>query len=139
MASAEMVARYADGSPASKNRLRTLIALADVEDLTTRKASTGALAMLASWEPAVDAILEQERGVQTLLELCLDESEDVVHRAVVTVLSVVSAPEAAGQRGMHKVREHRGVEAMQDVMGRARQFQNKEVLQAAADVWKRIS
>jgi len=83
--------------------------------------------------------LEQERGVQTLLELCLDESEDVVHRAVVTLLSLVSAPEAAGQRGVQKVREGKGVEAMQDVMGRARQFQNKEVLQAAADVWKKIS
>ncbi|KAK3060724.1 hypothetical protein LTS18_007902 [Coniosporium uncinatum] len=125
-----MVARYGDGSPASKNRLRTLIALADVDDLATRKASTGALAMLASWEPAADAILEQERGVQTLLELCLDESEDVVHRAVVTLLSLVSAPEAAGRRGVQKVRERKGVEAMQDVMGRARQFQNKELEQA---------
>jgi hypothetical protein len=54
-----------ESKPASKavqSRLHVLMALSDVDDLPTRRAASGALAMLSSSDSAVNSLLALERG-----------------------------------------------------------------------------
>ncbi|OQO00158.1 hypothetical protein B0A48_13945 [Cryoendolithus antarcticus] len=102
------VAKFADGSGKAKNRLHILLALADAEDLATRRAAGGALAILTEWDAAVEAVLERERGVEILLGLCEDVDEGLRHRGLVCVLNVVSAPEEIGMKGVEKVNKEGG-------------------------------
>ncbi|CAE6533244.1 unnamed protein product [Rhizoctonia solani] len=56
-------------SKAVQSRLHVLMALSDVEDLPTRRAASGALAMLTSSTSAVDSLLGLERGPPRLLKV----------------------------------------------------------------------
>jgi protein unc-45 len=60
--------------------------MCDVEDLPTRRAASGALAILSMSETACRALAQEGRGVQVILGL-LEEEEDegVVHRCVEVV------------------------------------------------------
>ena len=56
MASPNCVTKFVgDGSKREGTRMQILLALADVEDLATRRAAGGALAMLTQWDAAVSA------------------------------------------------------------------------------------
>ena len=110
MASPAGVAKFADGSKQASNRMHILLALADVEDLATRRAAGGALAMLTEWDKAVEAVLDKERGVAILLGMCGDEDEGIRHRGLVCILNVVNAPGEAGAKGMKGVKAGQGVE-----------------------------
>ncbi|KAF8604927.1 ARM repeat-containing protein [Ceratobasidium sp. AG-I] len=69
-------------SKAIQSRLHVLMALSDVDDLPTRRAASGALAMLTSSAPAVNSLLGLERGpsrlTQVVRELVLpsDDTQD---------------------------------------------------------------
>ncbi|KAK6429250.1 SWI5-dependent HO expression protein 4 [Oleoguttula sp. CCFEE 5521] len=91
------VAKFADGSGKAKNRLHILLALADGEDLATRRAAGGALAMLTEWDAAVEAVLERERGVEILLGLCEDEDEGLRHRGLIGVTGVEKVKKESGK------------------------------------------
>ncbi|MCJ1309890.1 hypothetical protein MMC25_003551 [Agyrium rufum] len=67
--------KFAEGSPGAARRLKILIALADVDDLATRRAAGGALASITEFPDAVAAIIKQERGIQILLDLCEDDED----------------------------------------------------------------
>ncbi|CAE6406708.1 unnamed protein product [Rhizoctonia solani] len=54
---------------AVQSRLHVLMALSDVEDLPTRRAASGALAMLTSSTSAVDSLLGLERGPSRLMKV----------------------------------------------------------------------
>ncbi|GAB1525697.1 unc-like protein [Rhizoctonia solani] len=54
---------------AVQSRLHVLMALSDVEDLPTRRAASGALAMLTSSSSVVDSLLELERGPSRLMKV----------------------------------------------------------------------
>lgn len=138
MAAPECVARFADGSPDSKRRLRVLLALTDVEDLPTRRAAGGALAMLTEWDVAVEAVLDAKdgKGVGSLLAMCADESEEVVHRGLVCVANVVNAPEKVGERGVREVKENRGLDVLRESLTKAK---SKEILEIGVEVLKRIT
>ncbi|CAE6459514.1 unnamed protein product [Rhizoctonia solani] len=56
-------------SKAVQSRLHVLMALSDVEDLPTRRAASGALAMLTSSPLAVDSLLGLERGPSRLMKI----------------------------------------------------------------------
>ncbi|CAE6380965.1 unnamed protein product [Rhizoctonia solani] len=56
-------------SKAVQSRLHVLMALSDVEDLPTRRAASGALAMLTSSSLAVDSLLGLERGPSRLMKV----------------------------------------------------------------------
>lgn len=56
-------------SKAVQSRLHVLMALSDVEDLPTRRAASGALAMLTSSSLAVDSLLGLEHGPLRLLKV----------------------------------------------------------------------
>ncbi|KAI9722049.1 MAG: hypothetical protein M1812_002009 [Candelaria pacifica] len=133
MASPQCVSKFADGSPQAANRLHILLALADVDDYATRRAAGGGLAMLTEWDAAVDAVVKRERGVRILLGLCEEEEVEVVHRGVVCVLNVVSAPGDVGVRGREKVRSEGGVETFR---GLVLQVENREVVELAVEVLK---
>ncbi|KAI9789063.1 MAG: hypothetical protein M1835_001910 [Candelina submexicana] len=143
MASPQSVAKFADGSPQAANRLHILLALADVDDYATRRAAGGALAMLTEWDAAVEAVVKRERGVRILLGLCEEEGEEeeegeveVVHRGVVCVFNVVSAPGEVGVKGREKVVSEGGVEVLR---GLVRRVGSKEVVEIGVEALKKLS
>jgi hypothetical protein len=94
MASPACIQQFADSSqPRAKHRLHLLLAMTDVDDAATRSAAGGALAMLLSVDLAVHELLKQEKGIQFLLGLCQDEEDDIRHRGVVCLRSVVEVEE----------------------------------------------
>ncbi|KAF1841101.1 ARM repeat-containing protein [Cucurbitaria berberidis CBS 394.84] len=96
MASPVCIQHFADSStPRSKHRLHLLLAMTDVDDAPTRSAAGGALAMLLSVDLAVHELLKQEKGIEFLLGLCQDEDDDIRHRGVVCLRSVVDVEEGA--------------------------------------------
>ncbi|EON61331.1 hypothetical protein W97_00544 [Coniosporium apollinis CBS 100218] len=136
MASPEGVAKFADGSKQAIQRLHVLLALADAEDLATRRAAGGALAMLTEWDQAVEAVLARERGVEILLGLCGEENEECVHRGVVCVGNLVSAPEEVGVRAREKVKAEGGVEILRELLGKTK---NQEILRAGVEALKALA
>lgn len=135
MASPAGVAKYADGSPAAKHRLHVLLALADAEDLATRRAAGGALAMLTEWDAAAKAVLEHDRGVSILLDMCGDESEEIKHRGLVCILNLISAPGEVGTMGLQKVAQQDGVETIKSSLRKCR---NTDVMAIGVEVLKTI-
>ncbi|OCL12022.1 CRO1 protein [Glonium stellatum] len=133
VASPKGVEKFADGSRRADNRMHILLAMADVEDVQTRSAAGGALAMLLGWDLAVDAVLKRDRGVEILLRLCKDESEDVRHRGVVCVRSVIGAPGEIGERGKAEVKKKEGLEVLKQLLITSRR---QEVIQMGVETLK---
>lgn len=116
MTSPEGMEKFADGSPAADRRIHILLALADAEDIATRRAAGGALAMATEFETVVRSVLGRDRGVMVLLCLCKDEDPGCVHRGVVCIKNVVVAGGETRQSGREKVREMGGVEVLKGVL-----------------------
>lgn len=135
MASPTGVAKFADGSSDAKRRMQILLALADVDDVGTRKGAGGALAMLTEWDAAVTAVLEKERGVQVLLGMCEDDSDEMRHRGFVCVLNIISAPGEVGVRGVKAVKDGNGPELLKGALRRSR---NQEILGLGVEVLKKL-
>jgi hypothetical protein len=135
MASPAVVAKYADGSPGATQRLHILLALADAEDYATRCAAGGALAMLTEWDRAATAVLEHQRGVSILLDLCTDDTDEVKHRGLVCILNLVSAPGDVGVKGLEKVRLLDGEEVIKQGLRECRQ---PDVMAVGVEVLKVI-
>ncbi|KAL9133104.1 MAG: hypothetical protein Q9175_005719 [Cornicularia normoerica] len=109
---------FADESPAAARRMHILLAMADVEDVTTRSAAAGALAVVTEFEGAVKVILERDRGMETILGLVEDESSDrgIVHRACVCVMNTVCQESDMRKKAQKKVKELGGVKTLDDLM-----------------------
>ncbi|KAK3677976.1 SWI5-dependent HO expression protein 4 [Recurvomyces mirabilis] len=137
MASPHCIALFADGSPDSKRRLLILLALADVEDLATRKAAGGAFAALTEWDVAVTAVLDvkEGKGIKALLGMCEDENLEVVHRGLVCLGNLVSAPGEVGVRGKNVVKEVDGVGRVREVL---RGVKDMQVLGVGVEVLKAL-
>jgi protein unc-45 len=130
-------AKYLDGSKRSHQRLHVLLALADVDDMATRRAASGALAMLTQ-EPSAstNAILDIKRGPEILLGLCSEgEEEEVMHRGLVCLRNLSCAPEPAGTRARQALRELGGVEAMKACL---RRTHNPAILQVGVEAMKAL-
>ena len=109
--------KLADGSKAADRRLHILLALADAEDVATRQAAAGALAMLTEWfEDVVKAILERERGLKILLVLCEDEDKGCVYRGVVCIQNIVSTDGSIGKRACNDVKALNGVAILKKLL-----------------------
>lgn len=135
MASPTGVAKFADGSKDAKRRLHILLALADVQDLATRRAAGGALAMLTEWDSAVAAVLDKDRGVEMLLTMCEDESDEMRHRGMACLANVVNAPGEVGVRGVKTVKESNAGEVVKEAL---RKTKNQEVLGLGVAVLKKL-
>lgn len=131
-------AKFGDGSKIASNNMHVMLALADSEDLKTRLAAGGALASLAQWDGAVNAILERERGVRILLGLCTEkgqgaDEEGLRHRGVVCVLNVCQAPGTIGEWGCKKIKDESGVECLKECLKLSR---SQEVLEITVEALK---
>ena len=116
MTAAAGVEKFADGSKAATRRLHILVALTDAEDVATRRAAGGALAMATEFGDVVDAIVRRERGVEIVLRLCGDEDAGCVHRGIVCVRNIVLAEGEMGRRGKEEVKRLGGVEVLKGVL-----------------------
>ena len=121
MTSPEGLERFADGSRDAARRLRVLVALADVDDVATRRGASGALAMITEFEGAIRSVAEQERGMRILLDLCGDEDAGCRHRAVVCVRNLVTGEGEVGERTRKKVIEEGGAEVLKKVLRESRE------------------
>ena len=108
---------FADESPPAARRMHILLAMADIEDVATRCAAAGALAVLTEFEGAVKTILARNRGMEILVGLVEDESGDVgiVHRACVCVMSTVCQDFDTGSEAKAKIKKLGGEKILKDV------------------------
>ncbi|GES59880.1 actin cytoskeleton organization protein [Aspergillus terreus] len=128
------VAKYADGSKRAAQRLHVLLALTDSDDVPTRLAAGGGLAMLTEFDAAVAAILDRPRGVQLLLGLCQEEDEGLVHRGVACVRNLASVASGdIGRRAREAVKAQGGVDILTKVL---KQSKNTAVLQTGVEALK---
>ncbi|KAJ9362207.1 hypothetical protein DTO280E4_3457 [Paecilomyces variotii] len=127
------VGKFADGSKRAAQRLHILLALTDVEDVATRKAAGGALAMLTEFDAAVAAVLDRPRGVNLLLGLCQEEDDGLVHRGIACIRNLTCASGDIGVRGREAVRRSGGIDTLK---GCLRRTTNPAVLQAGVEALK---
>jgi protein unc-45 len=71
------------------SRLHLLLALADVDDVATRSAAGGALAILTDLNEICHAIGEVERGVERICGMVGDGNEDVAYRGIICVNNLI--------------------------------------------------
>ncbi|KAH9885901.1 myosin-binding striated muscle assembly central-domain-containing protein [Xylariomycetidae sp. FL2044] len=132
--SLEGVALYADETPQAANRLHILLALADAEDEGTRSAAGGALASLTAYEAVVRGIVKRKRGVEVVLGMCAEESEDLRHRGAFVVYNMVACDGEAGKEARRAVREADGVEVLKGCAKKSRRAEVVEVTVQALKV-----
>lgn len=136
VASPAGVAKYADGSRRARERLRILMAMADVEDAKTRLAAGGALAMLTDFEEVVDAIVQDEERLCRTLEIVLDMIGDselgLKHRGFVVLLNLVNADKGGGE----KVKKAVGAGGIEKVKNALREVREQAVLEIGMEVLK---
>ncbi|CAK7205668.1 SWI5-dependent HO expression protein 4 [Sporothrix eucalyptigena] len=132
----EGILMYADGSPAARNRLNIMVALADAEDEGTRNAAGGALASLLAYEGVVDGVLSRERGVQIILGLCgASESEDLRHRGAVSIYSMVMCDGETGKKAKAAIKAANGVSIL---TGCAKASRRAEVVEVTVFALKEL-
>jgi hypothetical protein len=126
---------FADESKASSRRVHIMLALADVEDTPTRRASAGALAIITGFEGAVKQILSRDRGVLILLNLCGDEDDGVVHRGVACIKNLAWVDEPTRAAARQKIKDQNGVETLKGVLQISK---NRDVLELVASALKAL-
>lgn len=119
MAAPEGVALYADGSKEAARRMDIMLALADANDIPTRSAAGGALAMLTEWDTAVRAIMDVSRGVNVLLGMCDESDAPTNHRGIVCIHNLIAAPGKIGQSALEQVMAKDGLLTVQKLLDRA--------------------
>jgi hypothetical protein len=133
--SPEAVALYADfGNPQTKNRLHILLALADAQDEGTRSGAGGALASLTGYEGVIRGILNRDRGVDVVLGLCSEDTEDLRHRGAFVVYNMVAAEGELGALAREKIKEAGGVEVLMEAAKKSRRSEVVEVTVQALKV-----
>ncbi|KAL2759727.1 hypothetical protein ACRALDRAFT_2096661 [Sodiomyces alcalophilus JCM 7366] len=130
----EGMALFADGSARAGNRLHVLLALADAESEGTRSAAGGALAALTGHPNVVRAIVERDRGVEIVLGMCGEDSEDMRHRGGFVVYNMVVAEGEAGAMARKKILERDGLEVLKRAAKRSRRAEVVEVVLEALKV-----
>lgn len=131
----DAMALYADGSVKARDRLHILVALADAEDEGTRSGAGGALATLTGVEDVVKAIVARDRGVEIVLGLCADDSEDLRHRGVFVLYNMVSAEGEAGRLAREKIKASNGIEILTES---AKKSRRPEVLDVTVQALKAL-
>ncbi|KAF2667737.1 ARM repeat-containing protein [Microthyrium microscopicum] len=85
-------------------RLQLMLALTDAEDMATRRAAAGALAMVSEYGEVVESLIGIDKGMERLVGAVGDESAEVRLRAAVAVRNCVCAEGSAGRRAADGVR-----------------------------------
>ncbi|CAG8483514.1 11619_t:CDS:1 [Paraglomus brasilianum] len=95
---------YSTPSTAS-NRIQITLALSDVDDFETRRAASGALAILSTSPDVCQMIADRPRGVDVVLDLLNDESPELMHRAAEifkNMATLEGAVEKMVRKGVHE-------------------------------------
>jgi hypothetical protein len=88
---------YSDPERAT-NRIKIMVALSDVEDFATRRAASGALAILSTSESVCHMIADQSRGIEVLCDLLRDRSPELHHRGAEICKNMASTGRELAQR-----------------------------------------
>ena len=132
----EGIEKFADGSKAAANNIHILLALADVEDVATRRAASGALAMITEFEAVAKAILARDRGMKIVVQLMEDEDAGCVHRGFVCVRNLVMMEGKTG----HECRESlKGLGALDMMREKLRTANDEALLQSAVEIYKALN
>lgn len=116
----------AQKNPSATSRLHLLLALADVEDVNTRRAAGGALVMLTDFEEVCGAFGEVERGVERVGRMVEDGDEDCGFRGVVCVRNLIVN---GGKEIRTKVKESGVVGKLNEFMKRSKNEKIKGLCQ----------
>lgn len=128
------VVQFADGSKRAAQRLHILLALTDADDVPTRLAAGGALAMLTEYDAAIAAVLDRPRGVDLLLGLCQEDDDGLVHRGTACLRNLTCAASGdIGARAKAAVRAAGGIEILTACL---KKTSNPAVLQAGVEALK---
>jgi hypothetical protein len=100
----------------SKARLQLLLALSDSDDLQTRSAASGALAMLTEWEPVLGVLKSLDDPGARLIRILRDEDKDVATRGAVILKNCASV---GGPYWQGILRESGARESIASVLPRA--------------------
>ncbi|CAG8759945.1 2353_t:CDS:1, partial [Dentiscutata heterogama] len=82
----------------SSNKIKILVALSDVEDFETRRAASGALAILSTSPDVCNMIVDRPRGIEILKDLISEESEEMQHRSVECFKNISKVSKEMSQR-----------------------------------------
>jgi len=123
----DAISLYGDGKPQANNRLKILVALADAEDAATRSAAGGALASLTAHAAIVGAIAARERGVEIVLGLCREESEDLRHRGAFAIYNMAATEGEQGKLAREKLLAAGAIEVLTDCAKKSRRAEVVEV------------
>lgn len=128
------IVKFADGSKRAAQRLHILLALTDADDLSTRRAAGGAVAMLTEYDAAVAAVLDRPQGVKLLLGLCQEDDDALVHRGVVCIRNLTCTTSGdIGARAKEAVRTAGGIDILTTCL---KKTSNPAVLQAGVEALK---
>ncbi|KAL3439226.1 myosin-binding striated muscle assembly central-domain-containing protein [Aspergillus tetrazonus] len=128
------VIKMADGTKRAAQRLHILLALTDTDDLTTRRAAGGALAMLTEFDPVIAGVLDRPRGVELLLNLCQEEDDGLIHRGITCVRNLTCAASGDNRRrAIEAVKQAKGVEILSNMLKKTR---NQLILQIGVEALK---
>ncbi|KAI0806363.1 putative actin cytoskeleton organization protein [Xylaria sp. FL0064] len=130
----EGVALYAADTTQAADRLHILLALTDAEDEATRSAAGGALASLTAYDEVARGIIRRKRGVEVVLGLCAEDSEDLRHRGVFVVYNMISHEGEVGKLARKEIRDKNGVEILKTCAKKSRRAEVVEVTVQALKV-----
>ena len=122
---------FADESKSADRRLHIILALADAQEVATRKAASGALATLTDFEGALKGILARERGISILVDLCGDEDEGVVHRGLVCINNIINVQNPVGAHARNMVKAKNGIALLNEACAHAESQVVKDLASAA--------
>ncbi|KAE8322069.1 myosin-binding striated muscle assembly central-domain-containing protein, partial [Aspergillus sergii] len=128
------IVKFADGSKRAGQRLHILLALTDADDIATRRAAGGGLAMLTEFDSVVAAVLDKPRGVPLLLRLCQEDDEGLLHRGVACVrnMSCIASGDI-GRRAKEALKKGGAVDILSNMLKKSR---NPAVLQTGVEALK---
>jgi hypothetical protein len=127
------IIKFADATKRASQRLHIMLALTDADDVATRRAAGGAIAMLTEYDAAVAAVLERPRGVELLLGLCQEKDDALVHRGVVCVHNLTTASGDIGARARTAVQAAGGIDILTTCL---KTTSNPAVLQTGVEALK---
>ena len=127
--------KFADGSKAAARRLHILVALTDVDDVATRRAAGGGLAMVTEFEAAIIAIEDRERGLEILLRSCQDEDSGCIHRGLICIQNIIMANGDTGKKGREAIKALDGIAILKEVL---RSSNDQTILECGVSILKAL-
>ncbi|KAI8066848.1 armadillo-type protein, partial [Gongronella butleri] len=82
--------RYAQPSKANAQRIRLWLLLSDHDDMPTRRAASGTLAILSQDPDVAKMICEVDRAYERLAHLVADDSPEVQHRVIEIIRQIIN-------------------------------------------------